>query len=240
MIVLSARGLVVGYGGRPVLAGLDLDVAEHECVVLIGGSGSGKSTLLRTVDLLEEVTDGELHLRDTDLADPRVDADAVRARLGIVFQSFNLLDHLTVLANTTLALRVVHRVPKALARERAVAALARVGLADKLDAYPHQLSGGQQQRAAIARAVVHRPELLLLDEVTSALDPRLVGEVLDLLTELRAAGTTMLIATHELGFARRVADRVVFLHEGRIAVQGPPSAVLDEPAHPALLEYLRG
>lgn len=235
--MLSIRGLRVAYGDAVVLDGLDLDVGEHECVALLGASGSGKSTLLRAIDLLEDVDDGVVALRGADVTDPRVDANHVRARMGLVFQAYNLFGHLTVLDNLTLAPRLVHGRGRADAEEAASAMLARVGLAGRERAYPDQLSGGQQQRAAIARALVTEPEVLLLDEVTSALDPALVGEVLDLLVEVRAAGTTMLIATHELGFARRVADRVAFLHHGRVWESGTPS-ILDVPTTPELAGYL--
>jgi len=235
--VLSIRGLRVSYGDAVVLDGLDLDVGEHECVAVLGTSGSGKSTLLRAIDLLEDVDDGVVALRGTDVTDPRVDANAVRARLGLVFQAYNLFGHLTVLDNLTLAPRLVHGRSRDDAEREAEEMLARVGLAGRERAYPDQLSGGQQQRAAIARALVTQPELLLLDEVTSALDPALVGEVLDLLVDVRAAGTTMLVATHELGFARRVADRVCFLHAGRVWEQGPPS-ILDQPTTSELRAFL--
>lgn len=235
--VLAVRGLRLSYGDALVLDGLDLEVAEHECVVLLGASGSGKSTLLRAIDLLEEVDDGVVELRGADVTDPRVDADKVRARLGLVFQAYNLFGHLSVLDNLTLAPRLVHGRDRARAEREAFDMLQRVGLGGRERSYPDQLSGGQQQRAAIARALVTEPELLLLDEVTSALDPALVGEVLDLLGEVRAAGTTMLVATHELGFARRVADRVCFLHAGRVWESGPPS-IIDEPATAELAAFL--
>jgi polar amino acid transport system ATP-binding protein len=235
--VLSVRGLRLRYGSTIVLDDLDLDVHEHECVVLLGASGSGKSTLLRAIDLLEEVEDGVIALRGLDVTDPRVDADVVRARLGLVFQAFNLFGHLTVLDNLTLAPRLVHRMPRAAAEQAALTMLERVGLAGREQSYPEQLSGGQQQRAAIARALVTAPDLLLLDEVTSALDPALVGEVLDLLADVRAGGTTMLVATHELGFARRVADRVCFLHQGRVWEQGTPD-IIDSPGTPELAAFL--
>ncbi|NLE72959.1 MAG: amino acid ABC transporter ATP-binding protein, partial [Actinomycetales bacterium] len=187
------------FGDHLVLDGVDLDVDAHRCVVLIGASGSGKSTLLRTIDLLEEVDDGAIWLEGDEITDPRKDADALRARMGMVFQAFNLFPHMSVLDNVTLASRLVHKVPRAEAEERATAMLERVGLAARARAYPDQLSGGQQQRVAIARALVTSPSLLLLDEVTSALDPELVGEVLDLLIELKADGMTMVVATHEMG-----------------------------------------
>ncbi|PFG42403.1 amino acid ABC transporter ATP-binding protein (PAAT family) [Isoptericola jiangsuensis] len=226
-------------GRKVVLDGIDLDVAEHSCVVLVGSSGSGKSTLLRVVDLLEDVDDGQVLLDGVDVADPWVDADAVRARLAMVFQQYNLFPHLSVLDNLTLAPRVVHRRDRAEAAAAGTAMLEKVGLAHLASAYPDQLSGGEQQRAAIARALMSGPELLLLDEVTSALDPELVGEVLDLLTALRAEGTTMLVATHEMGFAREVADEVVFLHDGRVHERGTPAQVLDDPREDRTREFLR-
>ena len=237
--LLRVDGVRKAFGGNVVLDGLDLDVDAHRCVVLIGASGSGKSTLLRAVDLLEDVDDGAIWLDGEDITDPRQDADAVRARLGMVFQAYNLFPHMRVLDNVTLASRRVHGVARAEAEERAAAMLERVGLADRARAYPDELSGGQQQRVAIARALVTSPRLLLLDEVTSALDPELVGEVLDLLVELKAEGTTMLLATHEMGFARRVADEVCFLHAGRVHERGTPEQVLGEPREPRTREFLR-
>src|SRR5690606_34626572 len=232
------EGLRKTFGRRLVLDGLDLDVAEGECVVLIGGSGSGKSTLLRCLNLLEEIDDGRILLAGEDISDPRVDADRVRSRVGIVFQAFNLFPHLSVLDNVTLAPIRVHRVPPDRARREALAMLDRVGLADRAAMLPDQLSGGQQQRAAIARALVNDPMLLLLDEVTSALDPELVAEVLQLLRSLRADGTTMVIATHEMGFARQVADKICFLHQGRILEQGPPETIFTEPREQRTREFL--
>ncbi|AEG43630.1 amino acid ABC transporter ATP-binding protein [Isoptericola variabilis] len=241
--LLSLRGVRKSYGTgaarKVVLDGIDLDVAEHACVVVVGSSGSGKSTLLRVVDLLDDVDDGQVLLDGEDVADPWVDANAVRARLAMVFQQYNLFPHLRVLDNVTLAPRVVHRWPRAEAEQAGLAMLEKVGLAHKARAYPDQLSGGEQQRAAIARALVTGPELLLLDEVTSALDPELVGEVLDLLLALRDEGTTMLVATHEMGFARDVADEVVFLHEGRVHERGTPAEVLDDPRRERTREFLR-
>ena len=227
------------FGDHLVLDGVDLDVDAHRCVVLIGASGSGKSTLLRTIDLLEEVDDGAIWLEGDEITDPRKDADALRARMGMVFQAFNLFPHMSVLDNVTLASRLVHKVPRAEAEERATAMLERVGLAARARAYPDQLSGGQQQRVAIARALVTSPSLLLLDEVTSALDPELVGEVLDLLIELKADGMTMVVATHEMGFARRVADEVCFLHEGRVHERGAPEQVLGDPVEQRTRDFLR-
>ena len=236
--VLDLRGIVKVYGKNAVLRGVDLSVAQHEVVVLIGASGSGKSTLLKTVNLLERIDDGQILLSGTDISDPRVDVDRVRARIGVVFQHYNLFPHLSVLNNVALALRQVHNVPKAQADQRGLDLLARIGLADRARDYPDRLSGGQQQRVAIARAIATDPELLLLDEITSALDPQLVGEVLDLVGELKAAGSTIVMATHEIGFARRVADRVVFLADGVVVEQGPPGQVLDDPQQPATREFL--
>jgi polar amino acid transport system ATP-binding protein len=239
MPLLHVERVRKSFGDTLVLDDIDLDVAAHRCVVLVGASGSGKSTLLRTIDLLEEVDDGTVWLEGRDITDPRLDANEVRARMGMVFQSFNLFPHMRVLDNVTLASRLVHKASRADAEERARAMLERVGLADKATAYPDQLSGGQQQRVAIARALVNAPRLMLLDEVTSALDPELVGEVLDLLTELKAEGMTMLIATHEMGFARRVADEVCFLHQGRVHERGTPEQVLGDPVQQRTRDFLR-
>jgi polar amino acid transport system ATP-binding protein len=227
--VLQMDGVRKSFGDHVVLRAVDLMVEPGQCVVLIGASGSGKSTLLRCANLLETVDDGVIRFQGDDITDPRVDADAVRARMGLVFQSYNLFPHLSVLGNLTLALRKVHDVEAAEADARAGAMLERVGLSEKVDARPDDLSGGQQQRVAIARALVNRPALMLLDEVTSALDPELVGEVLDLLSDLKAEGVTMLLNTHEMGFARDVADRVCFLHDGVVHESGTPGEVLDDP-----------
>jgi polar amino acid transport system ATP-binding protein len=227
--LLEARGVRKVFGDQVVLRSVDLDVEAGQCVVLIGASGSGKSTMLRCVNLLEVVDDGVIRFDGEDVTDPRVDADAVRARMGLVFQSYNLFPHLTVLGNVTLALRKVHGVGEEEARERGLEMLRRVGLPEKAGARPDDLSGGQQQRVAIARSLVANPRLMLLDEVTSALDPELVGEVLDLLGALKAEGVTMLLNTHEMGFARDVADTVCFLHDGVIHESGPPEQVLGDP-----------
>lgn len=227
--VLRATGIHKSFGDREVLKGVDVALAAHEVVALIGASGSGKSTLLRCLGLLEPIDDGQIFLGDEDISDPRVDGNRVRARLGAVFQSFNLFPHLSVLDNVTLASRVVHRVPRREAETRARELLARVGLADKAKDHPDRLSGGQQQRVAIARAIATDPEVLLLDEITSALDPELVGEVLELVRDLASEGATILMATHEMAFARDVADHVVFLDAGTIVEQGPPSEVLRHP-----------
>ncbi|MCA0251868.1 MAG: amino acid ABC transporter ATP-binding protein [Actinobacteria bacterium] len=236
---MQLRGIVKSFGANHVLRGIDLEVARHEVVALIGASGSGKSTLLKTANLLERIDDGQILLAGDDISDPRVDVDGVRARIGVVFQHYNLFPHLSVLDNVTLGLRKVRRLARADAERRGMTLLERIGLAAQARAYPDRLSGGQQQRVAIARAIAPDPELLLLDEITSALDPQLVGEVLDLVAELKGAGSTILMATHEIGFARRVADRIVFLHGGRICEQGPPGQVLDAPQHPQTQEFLR-
>jgi polar amino acid transport system ATP-binding protein len=237
--VLACGNVRKSFGEALVLRDLDLDVAEHEVVVLIGASGSGKSTLLRCVNLLETVDDGTIHLDDEEITDPRTDPDKVRQRIGLVFQSFNLFPHMTVLDNVTLAPRRVHRRSAAQAEAAAMALLDRVGLAGKAREYPDRLSGGQQQRVAIVRALANTPRLLLLDEVTSALDPELVGEVLDLIRDLKSDGMTMLIATHEMAFARRVADRICFLDQGSIVESGPPAAILDDPQLPRTQQFLR-
>jgi polar amino acid transport system ATP-binding protein len=227
--VLSLRGVRRAYGDRLVLRGIDLDVAAHEVVALVGASGSGKSTLLRTVNLTEPIDDGVIRLAGDDVSDPRVDADRVRARIGIVFQHYNLFPHLSVLDNVTLAARLVHRMPRAAAQARALELLGSIGLGDLARAYPDRLSGGQQQRVAIVRAIATSPELLLLDEVTSALDPELVGEVLELVRSLADRGTTIVMATHEMAFARDVADRVVFLDDGLIIEDAPAHEFFSAP-----------
>ncbi len=237
--VLRLRGIVKSFGANHVLRGIDLDVAQHEVVAVIGASGSGKSTLLKVTNLLERIDDGQILLAGDDISDPRVAVDAVRARIGVVFQHYNLFPHLSVLDNVTLALRKVHRLGRPEAERRGLLLLERIGLAGQAKAYPDRLSGGQQQRVAIVRAIAPDPELLLLDEITSALDPQLVGEVLDLVAGLKDAGSTILMATHEIGFARRVADRVVFLHNGTVCEQGPPEQILDAPRRPETQEFLR-
>ncbi len=227
--LLQAEDLWKSFGTHQVLRGVSLEVSAHEVVALIGASGSGKSTLLRCLNLLEPIDDGRILLGGDDISDPRADANAVRARFGVVFQQFNLFPHLSVLDNVTLASRMVHKMPKRESEERAMALLERVGLADKATAHPDRLSGGQQQRAAIVRAIVTEPEVLLLDEITSALDPLLVTEVLELVQQLAVDGATILMATHEMAFARDIAHRVVFLDGGRIIEQGPPAEVFGDP-----------
>jgi polar amino acid transport system ATP-binding protein len=237
-MLLECRGVRKVFGTNVVLDDLDLTVAEHEVVALIGASGSGKSTMLRCVNLLTEIDDGTIHLDGEEITDPRVNPDRVRQRIGMVFQSFNLFPHMTVLDNVTLAPTRVHRRPAAEARAQAAEWLGRVGLGDKAGSYPDRLSGGQQQRVAIVRALVNNPRLLLLDEVTSALDPELVGEVLTMIRGLKSDGMTMVLATHEMGFARDVADKVVFLDGGRVLESGPPAQVLRSPVEPRTRQFL--
>lgn len=227
--LLEATDLRKSFGDRAVLRGVSLELAAGEVVAVIGASGSGKSTLLRCLNLLEPIDDGQILLGGQDISDPRIDANRVRARFGAVFQSYNLFPHLSVLDNVTLASRTVHRMPRARAEERGLALLDRVGLAGLAKAHPDRLSGGQQQRAAIVRAIATDPEVLLLDEITSALDPELVGEVLELVAQLAADGATILMATHEMAFARDVAHRVLFLDDGIVLEQGTPAEVFGAP-----------
>jgi polar amino acid transport system ATP-binding protein len=226
------------FGERTVLDDVSLEVGTGEVVCLIGASGSGKSTLLRCINLLEPIDDGTIHLDGVDISEPGLDPDPIRRRIGMVFQSYNLFPHMSVLRNITLAPTKVLRRPKAEARDTALELLGRFGLADKAEAYPDQLSGGQQQRVAIVRALAMQPEIMLLDEVTAALDPVLVGEVLDVIRELRTNGMTMVLATHEMGFAREIADTVCFLQNGRILEQGPPAQVFSEPREQATRDFL--
>ncbi len=227
------------FGPEQVLQGIDLSVGAHQVVCLIGPSGSGKSTLLRCINLLERIDAGSIAFDGEVITGPGVDANAVRRRIGIVFQAFNLFPHMTVLNNVTLGPRRAQGVDRDVAEERAREVLARFGLADKADDYPDRLSGGQQQRAAVARALIGDPDLLLLDEVTSALDPELVGEVLAMIRELASGGMTMVLATHEMGFARDVAHRVAFLHEGRVLESGPPGEILVEPQQERTRQFLK-
>ena len=237
--VLELQGVTKAYGDRAVLRGIDLAVPEHAAVALIGASGSGKSTLLRCIDLLEDIDDGDILLDGSVITDPSVEPVGVRRRLGMVFQAFNLFPHLTALQNVVLAPVRAHAMGRGEADARARELLARFGLAGREDEHPDRLSGGQQQRVAIVRALAARPRALLLDEVTSALDPELVGEVLELIRELKAEGMTMLIATHEMGFAREVADEVCFLHDGAVLERGAPAAVLDTPREAETRRFLR-
>jgi polar amino acid transport system ATP-binding protein len=236
---LVVEGLHKSFGPLEVLRGIDLTVRQHEVVALIGASGSGKSTMLRCINLLEAIDAGRIWIEGQEITAEGVDVDRVRRRIGIVFQSFNLFPHMTVLRNVTLAPRKVLKVGQSEADERGMALLQRFGLADKRDEYPDRLSGGQQQRAAIVRALAMQPDIMLLDEITAALDPELVAEVLDVIRELAAEGMTLVLATHEMGFARDVADRICFLHEGVILEQGPPSQMLVEPHEPRTQQFLK-
>ena len=237
--VLEISGVTKSFGAREVLRGIDLAVAEHQAVALIGASGSGKSTLLRCIDLLEDIDDGDIFLDGEVITDPSVDPVSVRRRLGLVFQAYNLFPHLSVIENVVLGIVRAHAVAREKADAQARALLARFGLEGREEDRPEELSGGQQQRVAIARAFATRPRAMLLDEVTSALDPELVGEVLSAVRDLKSEGVTMLLATHEMGFAREVADTVGYLHEGRLVEVGPPEQVLGDPREPQTKRFLR-
>jgi polar amino acid transport system ATP-binding protein len=236
--VLELRGVTKSYGDAQVLGGIDLTVGEHEAIALIGASGSGKSTLLRCIDLLEEIDDGDILLDGQHITVPGLDPVPFRRRLGLVFQAFNLFPHMRVIDNVTLAATRAQRMPRAEAEAAARTLLERFGLGDRAHDYPDRLSGGQQQRVAIARALLTRPRAVLLDEVTSALDPELVGEVLDIIRELKTDGMTMIIATHEMEFARDFADRVCFLAGGRIIEQGAPEQIFTGPKEPETQRFL--
>lgn len=236
---LSMRGVVKRFGERTVLDCIDLDVRRGEVISLIGSSGSGKSTILRCINLLEPTDDGVIEFDGLDIAEPGIPSDPIRRRIGMVFQSFNLFPHMTVLRNITLGPQKALGMRAPEARAKGLELLSRIGLSDKADEYPDRLSGGQQQRVAIVRALAMQPELMLLDEVTSALDPELVGEVLDLVRDLRAQGMTMLIATHEMAFAREISDRICFLHEGRVLEQGPPHELFTNPREERTRAFLQ-
>ncbi|HEU0194697.1 MAG TPA: amino acid ABC transporter ATP-binding protein [Gaiellales bacterium] len=236
---LRVAGLHKRFGKVEVLRGIDLEVAEHEVVCLIGASGSGKSTLLRCINLIEPVTAGRISVYGEEITAPRVDVNRIRREIGIVFQAFNLFPHMTVLRNVTLGPRKALGQSRAEADAEARALLERFGLADKVMEYPDRLSGGQQQRVAIVRALAMKPRLMLLDEVTSALDPELVAEVLEVIRELAEQGMTMVIATHEMGFARDIAHRVCYLHEGVILEQGPPDRIFSEPEQERTRQFLQ-
>jgi len=238
MSVLELHGVHKLFGDNHVLKGVDLEIDAHEIVVVIGASGSGKSTLMRTINLIERVDDGRILLSGDDITDPEVDVDKVRARIGVVFQHFNLFPHMRVIDNVTLAARKVHGIAPDVARDRGIGLLEKFGLGDKVKDFPDRLSGGQQQRVAIVRAIMTDPELLLLDEITSALDPMLVGEVLDLVRDLKDQGSTILMATHEMSFARSVADRIVFMHGGRPLESGTPEQIFGDPQQPETQEFL--
>jgi len=237
--LLELENVRKAYGDRVVLDDVDLTVAKHDVVCLIGSSGSGKSTLLRCLNLLEQLDDGVIRFDGREISDPLVDPREIRKRVGMVFQAYNLFPHLSVLDNCTLAPRRVHGLGKRAAEERARGLLAQFGLTEHVDKHPDRLSGGQQQRVALVRALCTEPELLLLDEITAALDPELVGDVLTIVRDLAEAGTTMVLATHEMSFARDVATTVCFLDEGRVLEQGPPSQVLVAPREERTRQFLR-
>ncbi len=237
--LLEVSGLRKSYGDKVVLQDIDLTVQTHDVICLIGSSGSGKSTLLRCLNLLEDIDDGMITFEGSEISDPRVDARAIRSRIGMVFQAYNLFPHLTVLENCTLAPRKVHGVRRAEAEARALSLLEKFGLADQATKHPDRLSGGQQQRAALVRALCTNPTLLLLDEITAALDPELVGEVLEIVRAEAEAGMTMVLATHEMSFAREVATSVCFLSEGRILEQGPPAEIFSNPREDRTRQFLR-
>lgn len=237
-VKLSLRGVRKRFGDLEVCKGIDLDVAEGEMVCLIGASGSGKSTLLRCMNLLEPIDDGAILLDGKDISEPGLDPQPVRQQIGIVFQSYNLFPHMTAVENVMLAPRRVRGLSRDDLRSRVAALFTRFGLGDRMDHYPDQLSGGQQQRVAIIRALAMEPQIMLFDEITSALDPELVGEVLDVLRDLRRQGMTMVLATHEMGFARDLADKVCFLDAGRILEQGSPEALFGAPREPRTKAFL--
>lgn len=236
--LLEIRGIRKSFGENLVLDEISLDFPQGSATVIIGASGSGKSTLMRCINLLEELSDGQILLEGSDISQYGINLDAVRGKIGSVFQAFNLFPHLTVLENITLAPRLVLKRSKEDAEAQAIDLLKRFGLGDKADAYPNLLSGGQQQRVAILRAIATGPKVLLLDEVTSALDPVLIAEVLSLISELKSDGITMIISTHEMGFAKRIADRVVFLSAGKVCEQGTPHEIFEAPKTPELKAFL--
>ena len=236
---LSLQSVAKAFGTNQVLRDVSLDINTGEVVSFIGASGSGKTTLLRCINLLETLDSGSILLDENDITAVGLDANPVRRRIGIVFQSFNLFPHMSIRRNITLALTEVLKKSADEANETASSLLARLGLADKIDSYPDRLSGGQQQRVAIARALALNPEVLLLDEITSALDPELVGEVLDVVRELKGSGITLLLATHEMGFAREISDRVCFLADGTVAEVGPPSQILSNPTDARTQQFLQ-
>ncbi len=239
MNVLEVRNLRKGFEDNVVLNDLSLNVPDHTATVLIGASGSGKSTLLRCINLLDTIDDGSIYLDGKEISDPEINVDEVRKNLGMVFQSFNLFPHMSVLDNITLSPIRVHKISKSQALDEAMTLLRRFDLADKADQFPDRLSGGQQQRVAIIRSIAVKPRLLLLDEVTSALDPVLVNEVLSIVRDLKADGMAMVLATHEMGFATQVADEVCFLKDGNIIERGPASQVISAPQQDETKDFLR-
>ena len=236
--VIQVRNLKKDFGKNEVLKGIDIDINKGDVVCVIGASGSGKSTFLRCLNMLEIPTEGDIIFEDANLTSDKVDLNLHRQKMGMVFQQFNLFPHLTILDNLTLAPMMLKKLPKAEAEEKAVALLDRVGLADRAKDYPNQLSGGQKQRVAIVRALCMEPEVMLFDEPTSALDPEMVGEVLDVMKSLAKAGMTMVVVTHEMGFAKEVSNRVVFLDDGVIAEEGSPAEVFDAPKCERLQNFL--
>jgi polar amino acid transport system ATP-binding protein len=237
--LLRVENLRKSYGDKVVLRDINLSIEQHDVICLIGASGSGKSTLLRCLDLLETIDDGAIFFDGEEITDPHVDARTVRRRMGMVFQAYNLFPHMTVLENITLAPRKVHGMSSPDATARAMSLLGKFGLADNANAHPDRLSGGQQQRVAIVRALAMDPSLVLLDEVTSALDPELVGDVLDIIRDMAVSGTTLILATHEMAFARDVATSVCFLDNGAILEHGPPSEIFTNPVHERTRQFLK-
>ena len=237
-VLIKTEGLEKSFGKVQVLKGITTEIHKGEVVVIIGHSGSGKSTFLRTLNLLEEPTGGKIYFEGIDITDPKININKHRQKMGMVFQQFNLFPHMTVLKNMTLAPMKLLKLSKADAEKRATELLDRVGLADRANAYPNQLSGGQKQRVAIVRALCMQPDVMLFDEPTSALDPEMVGEVLELMKELAHTGITMLVVTHEMGFAREVSNRVIFIDEGRIQEDEPPQELFSNPKHPRLKAFL--
>ena len=237
-IIISTKGLKKSFENLDVLKGIDIDICKGDVVCVIGASGSGKSTFLRCLNLLEQPTGGSIYFNGAELTNAKVDLDLHRQKMGMVFQQFNLFPHLTILKNLTLAPMMLKKVPKEEAEAKALALLARVGLADRAESYPNQLSGGQKQRVAIVRALCMEPEVMLFDEPTSALDPEMVGEVLDVMKELAREGMTMVVVTHEMGFAREVANRVIFLDDGLLAEQGNPDEIFGSPKTERLQTFL--
>ena len=238
-VIISTKGLRKAFDKMDVLKGIDIDIYKGDVVCVIGASGSGKSTFLRCLNLLEQPTGGSIYFDGVDLTSSKIDLNLHRQKMGMVFQQFNLFPHLTILKNLTLAPMMLKKVPKEEAEAKAMALLARVGLADRAESYPNQLSGGQKQRVAIVRALCMEPDVMLFDEPTSALDPEMVGEVLDVMKELAREGMTMIVVTHEMGFAREVADRVLFVSDGVIAEDAPPKEFFENPKHPRLVQFLQ-
>ena len=238
-IIISTKGLKKSFENLDVLKGIDIDIRKGDVVCVIGASGSGKSTFLRCLNLLEQPTGGSIMFNGAELTNAKVDLDLHRQKMGMVFQQFNLFPHLTILKNLTLAPMMLKKVPKEEAEAKALALLARVGLADRAESYPNQLSGGQKQRVAIVRALCMEPEVMLFDEPTSALDPEMVGEVLDVMKELAHEGMTMVVVTHEMGFAKEVADRVIFMADGQIVEEASPSEFFENPKTERAQQFLK-